>query len=320
MRICVTVFLLLTSASLARAGDLSPPPGPVMPTDRVRIHGPTQAIPVVIDEPGSYVLTGSITGVAGEHGIVIESDNVTLDLNGFSVTGVAGSLSGITSTVPRIAVTVSNGIVSSWGAGGVVLTDVTLSRITGVTAHSNIGDGISTGNSSTIENCFAHMNTTGIRMEDAGTVRNSVVSFNTDDGLSLRSGCIARGVTARGNASDGIDATIGALIVGCNATANGMNGILVSSRSRIEGNHVSGNVGAGIRVTGNHCTIEGNSASFNAFGVQVIGTGNTIVRNTTNTNTTQNYDLNASNATGIIIVVNGGGIVSSAQPWANVSN
>ena len=49
----------------------------------------------VISQPGSYCLGSNVVGVAGKNGIKIDADNVTLDLAGFGVLGVGGSLSGI---------------------------------------------------------------------------------------------------------------------------------------------------------------------------------------------------------------------------------
>ncbi|MBN8616615.1 MAG: hypothetical protein J0L92_38875, partial [Deltaproteobacteria bacterium] len=44
-----------------------------------------------ISQPGSYYLTGNVQGALGKSGIQITSSNVTLDLNGFSLEGVAGA-------------------------------------------------------------------------------------------------------------------------------------------------------------------------------------------------------------------------------------
>jgi hypothetical protein len=87
----------------ARAGDLNPPAGPVAPTmkslddvePRTAINAantPGSANSVFrISQPGSYCLTGNVNGGAGLHGIQIESNNVTLDLNGFALMGTAAA-------------------------------------------------------------------------------------------------------------------------------------------------------------------------------------------------------------------------------------
>src|SRR5438105_11935725 len=49
----------------------------------------------VISQPGSYCLPGNVVGVSGKSGIRIDADDVTLDLAGYGMIGVSGSLSGI---------------------------------------------------------------------------------------------------------------------------------------------------------------------------------------------------------------------------------
>ncbi len=90
---------LLTGSWPAGAGDVDPPPGPVMPTmirlDEIEPRTPISALPFTINQCGSYFLTDCLTGVAGQNGITIDADDVTLDLNGFTLIGVPGSLDGI---------------------------------------------------------------------------------------------------------------------------------------------------------------------------------------------------------------------------------
>jgi hypothetical protein len=99
--------LAMLVASAVVAGPLVPPLGPVAPTGKTLAEvEPRIAINLAntpgdadslfkITQPGSYYLTGNITGVTARHGIEIVASNVTLDLRGFEVRGVAGSLNGI---------------------------------------------------------------------------------------------------------------------------------------------------------------------------------------------------------------------------------
>src|SRR5678815_4185257 len=104
----ITALALLLStlnpqlSSVLSQGLLTPPgtPAPTMKTldqvePRVAINatntpGDTDSL-FKITQPGSYYLTGNITGVAGKHGIAIAASGVTVDLNGFDVAGVPGS-------------------------------------------------------------------------------------------------------------------------------------------------------------------------------------------------------------------------------------
>src|SRR5262245_54958472 len=98
------IVLAATAATLpAWAGPLDPPAGPIASTP-----GPEPRIPISaattpgdanslfqITHPGSYYLTGNITGVAAFHGIEIMASSVTLDLCGFTLAGGVGTLNGI---------------------------------------------------------------------------------------------------------------------------------------------------------------------------------------------------------------------------------
>src|SRR5262245_28304173 len=87
------VAAIATFTTVAAAGDLNPPPGPVGATMKtLREVEPRTAINAtntpgdagslfVITQPGSYYLTGNVT-VNGMAGIKISASNVTIDLNG----------------------------------------------------------------------------------------------------------------------------------------------------------------------------------------------------------------------------------------------
>ena len=51
-------------------------------------------IPETITIPATVTLSGDLTGVSGSNGLTITSDNVTVDLAGHALVGIAGSLAG----------------------------------------------------------------------------------------------------------------------------------------------------------------------------------------------------------------------------------
>ena len=56
---------------------------------------PISSLPFMVTSSGSYYLTGNLTGTAGQAGIAITADHVTIDLNGFALiapgtTAIAG--------------------------------------------------------------------------------------------------------------------------------------------------------------------------------------------------------------------------------------
>ena len=126
----IRLFALATLLAFPRLfaqGDLTPPPGPPMPTmktldqldAKLETRTPISALPFTISQPGSYYMTGNLMGVAGQDGITIAASDVTLDLMGFALTGVAGSLKGVRISGGAFNIAVRNGTVRSWGGEGV---------------------------------------------------------------------------------------------------------------------------------------------------------------------------------------------------------
>lgn len=98
-----TLLLLLALPALALAqGSLTPPgaPAPTMrslgqiePRHPLGLPRQLNTTTLVITAPGSYVLMGNLT-VAGGDAIRIRANDVTLDLNGFTITSLAATAEG----------------------------------------------------------------------------------------------------------------------------------------------------------------------------------------------------------------------------------
>lgn len=335
---------LIGGAALLRAGPLNPPGGAVSSTyktlsevePRIAINStntPGDANSVFrIVQPGSYYLTGNLTGVSGKHGIEIAANAVTIDLNGFDVQGVAGSLSGIIADTPADNdLAVLNGTIRNWGDAGVnfffsqpigcrvenVLASgngstgiVTSSNaaITNCVAQDNVGSGISIS-SGVISGCSAYSNagTAGISPGSGSTVTDSSAIGNAGIGISAGSGTTVTRCTARANGTSGISTSSSCLVTDCDVTTNSADGIrCAGSGSIIRGNVCASNGlnagdGAGIAVVSIDNRIEGNHCTGGDRGIDVSGTGNLIVRNTCANNTT-NWVIVAGNSFGPIVV------------------
>jgi hypothetical protein len=236
--------------------------------------GDHPGFPVTISIPGSYRLEGNLT-VTKPNTTVIEitSDNVTLDLNGFSISGPTvctpgadnsascsplGNGIGVNApTEENIAVT--NGVVKGMGLHGINLGGHN-SRAENIQAYSNGGNGISAaaGNNNT----SAKNGLVGITIANGS---NNTSAWNGGDGID--SSGTSNNSVSNNNGGIGIDA----VTANNNASFNnGGNGIVASTAA---GNTAAGNTGDGL----NAGTANNNVSNNNG--------GNGIVANTAIGNT-----------------------------------
>jgi parallel beta-helix repeat protein len=161
--------------------------------------------PYTIAASGSYRLTGNLTVPASKDGIDVGVSNVTIDLNGFSITG-SGSTLGINSEV-ETEVTVKDGTITGFGIGVALGGN---SIVKSVHADSNSSDGIFVQQGNTvIEGCTANSNgLDGIFCEASGcTISGNSVNGNVGVGIFvLASGGLILRNTING-ASSGINAS-----------------------------------------------------------------------------------------------------------------
>ncbi len=320
--VCGTV--VLTAAILSHAGPLDPPAGAIAPTYKTLTEvEPRTAINPAntpgdagsvyrITAPGSYYLTGNLVGVSGKAGIDIATVDAHIDLNGFEVVGVAGSLSGIRVTgTGGDGCSVSHGTVRSWGAMGVDLITGGAhgSKIEDVQAIGNGSTGLRVGSNGLFIGCTSENNgLSGFEFSANGVAENCVARSNGGKGFDTGTGCIYRGCIARSNSGTGIEVGEGGSAEQCTAIANSGDGFLLFNGAVVRGcgayqNSVSGfsatarnsvihctaasNVAHGI-LAGSDCLIVGNSASLNGAspnaGIAAGGSDNRIEGNNVSDN------------------------------------
>ena len=272
---------LATVGVMAVAGPLDPPAGAVSPTyktltevePRIAINStntPGDADSLYkITQPGSYYLTGNITGASGKSGIEIASDNVSIDLCGFGVVGVTGSLSGITRDgTPRGSITLKNGVVSNWGQYGVFLDYVNSSGTKGfvidsIISRANGTAGFAVGDASVVTRCSASQN--GAAGFDGGNharYDNCIATGNAGAGFLFGFGCAYTGCEARANTGSGFQPSGTCTFSNCSASNNGGDGFNLT-RSTALACDASFNTGRGFAVfasTIQSCGVNNNTA------------------------------------------------------------
>jgi hypothetical protein len=244
--------ILLSSAALAD-GDIYPG-GPL----GVKIS----RLPLTITAPGSYYLDGNLS-YYGDIAITIASDDVTLDLMGFTISATGSSNTGIAISNHN-SVEVRNGTLSGWFNGIVASGTGSGHRVINVRVE-NTGWGISLyGSGHLIQGCWvsaagtppAHV---GFFIEGQGTVR----------------GCTSNNFPVAGIEIDGPGTIMGNVVVGNGTGVYG--GIFAGPASLIMGNQVA-NAAQGIYCAG-AASIINNTVAMNPskIGVRVDNAVTTMV-------------------------------------------
>jgi parallel beta-helix repeat protein len=217
----VVLGILIVSLALiylvVQAGDLEPPgpPGPTMkPLNELEPRTPIHAdqMPLHITASGSYYFVAAIS-TTGD-GIVIDADDVTIDLNGFTFSGGTGY--GIMGAFVKNT-EIRNGVVADWEKHGIDLGGSYLSRVIDVRAVNNSIEadyaGIKASGGSRVVGCIASSNHLGhgiwLSNGSYATVTDSVTEANGQDGIRVDgSGCVLRDNNSNGNVGAGLMVTV----------------------------------------------------------------------------------------------------------------
>ncbi|MFI4912305.1 MAG: NosD domain-containing protein [Sedimentisphaeraceae bacterium JB056] len=294
-----TPFLLLAAlicCSHCFAGNLNPtsPPGSTMKTlDEVepRIPISESDLPLTIKDPGSYYFAENIVfegdGVgAGNAAISIETDNVTIDLMGFSLDGNLNSKSTAGIYSDRKCITVKNGQVKSFqfyciNIGGEASDNNTIEKV-----NAMISDyPLTVGRNSTIRQCqstFARQRS--IRTDYNCLVTDCVVANGggfDGDGIFVQTSSIVSNCNVYIAKEYGIFAHYGSRVVDCAVYSSGKYGIYASDDTVVTGCAVRNCTGATAIHLNSKCLAENNSVSDSMNGL-VIGYGSSIRANQVN--------------------------------------
>jgi hypothetical protein len=289
----LSIIVIAALAGVAQGGPLDPPAAP-SETGRKQLFQPSggcAGFPIQINGSpgmgsGSYVFSQDITipGGCGDNGIEITVSDVEIDLNGFTLRGAAGSLTGITdlSSSPQ-RVTIRNGTVTGWGSDGVFLPSTTQTEVAGVTASSNAGYGIYVSGGS-VSDCQVRSNGSVGLIAYSSSVANCTADDNGADGFLL-SGSSLSGCKAQSNSAYGIQA-YNSTITDCEANGNlGFSGV-AASYSTLSAISADYNEEIGINIFASslsECQATGN-------GIVGPGTGGIVAFSGTVSGCTANYN------------------------------
>lgn len=272
-RINLVIVALLLLSTLSRPlstclaqSPLTPlgPPAPTMKSlDQIEPRTPISSLPFVISQPGSYYLTTNLTGTAGQNGITITGARVTLDLMGFELRGVPGSLSGILMN-PATSPHVLNGSITGWGLDGINGTNGGGGTIELLRVSANGRHGISFNSGSQIRKCIVVGNgNVGILTSNDVEVDDCVSNGNGTHGIQAGTGSTIRRCLTVQNSAAGITGSgiNGLNIIECNSEFNS-SGIATLGQTIVKDSFARSNNAYGIAV-GPGSTVQGCNASDN---------------------------------------------------------
>jgi hypothetical protein len=231
----------------------------------------------IINAPGSYYLTGNITGASGKHGISIQTNDVTLDLNGFSIiSGGGGAFRGINVLGVQKNFCIRNGTVRGWTDGG-VRTDLATSTLAEkLRLSDNVGaTGLALGNGAA-KDCVATGNATGFVIGNGAQIKDSAASANII-GFSASDRSHINNCISTVNTGDGFNCTSYVNLMDCTSSRNGGNGIVTLAGCSILRCNVSKNIpfGYGIQA-GTGCMVADCAVDSNGLDGIDVDSGSTI--------------------------------------------
>lgn len=211
--------------------------------------GDAPGFPVMLSAPGSYKLTGNLVVPAGLSGIVVTASGVTLDLNGFNISGPVVC----TRNEASFAVVCTAPTATTWGV--------------------ELQGGGNTVRNGSVRGFYA-----GVRYFGADQIENVLTEHNAAYGvLSATSNgarTLIRGVRAQFNGGDGFNMS-SALIQNSTSSANGGSGFR-AGRSVIHDSVAVNNKQAGF--SGNNMVVGRTMAEANSAGdyVDIISAGGNV--------------------------------------------
>jgi hypothetical protein len=155
--------------------------------------GDTAGFPVTLSLPGSYKLSGNLVVPAFTRGVVIQAAGVTLDLNGFSISGPVTCNAAVSPpcSVPSgggehgifsagAATVIRGGSVRGFAGSGIFMTQPGGGVVQEMLLANNSGSGMS------VDSTGGPFSTGGVRIERSMAVQNGAHGFTFDGGATVK--------------------------------------------------------------------------------------------------------------------------------------
>ena len=219
--------------------------------------GPTviKTLPYTISVPGNYTLSKSLTYTANlVDAITISASNVTLDMNGFGITGsgmATAAHDGI--LISGNGVEVRNGYLAGFFDGLSTFGSIGTKALN-LKAYENKEFGIcvgfdKVGYGGAVLDCKTYVNgDSGIAVCDIGSIIKGNVAYNNgaNCGIYVNGQACITGNNSYGNSGVGIYAGPGSTVKNNSSCNNTMYGFYTTGTVLLDGNAATGNNGGGV--------------------------------------------------------------------------
>ena len=224
-----------------------------------------------LNEPGSYVVGRNLS--ANNDCFVIDSDFVTIDLDGFVISGNGtGSAFVERLAVGRRGLTLRNGVVTGF-ANGVLMGNSSSITIERVRFEDNTSNAVRAGDMVTVKDCHAVRNGRGIELGQRALVSGNVVNESAlGPGILVGIGSNVIG-NAVGRSHSGIVMSEGGLLSNNISRNNATYGVLMDCPGTVVGNTLSNNLTANLAQPGvgacdptqGCCLVTGHNSTISSF-------------------------------------------------------
>jgi len=214
---------------------------------------------MTITQPGSYVVSKNLAAAGGDC-LVVASDFVTIDLDGFVISGANGG-SGVVeqNAQPFRGITVRNGTITGF-AQAILLQNSSGVTVERINATANAFNGIVVGDNSTVRDSVAIGNgNVGIALGQRALVTGNTSDDNGFSGILIGIGGNVLGNTTGHNKGSGISTSEGANVVNNVSRNNSVDGIFMDCPSAAIANTTSNNLGQNLHLISGACLSEHNS-------------------------------------------------------------